>query len=214
MAKINLLPWRQELRTQRQREFYVMMGVFVVAGVVAVLLWHTSLAARISEQDTRVAYIRTEITDMDKNIKSIDEIQKKKDELLARMKVIQDLQGRRPVIVRIFDEFVRTLPAGVYFESLKREGDVFRITGIAESNNQVSNLMRNLEASPWFMNPELSRVRADEKALAQKTAAASAARPGQSGEAAPNEVRSNTFELTVKLESQEKPQEGKKEGAK
>ncbi|HEX4869234.1 MAG TPA: PilN domain-containing protein [Moraxellaceae bacterium] len=160
MAKINLLPWRQELRKQRQQEFIaILMGVVFVA-VAIVLAGHMALSKQVSDQEERNAYIKSEISKLDGQIKEIDELQKRREELLSRMKVIQDLQGRRPVIVRIFDEFVRVIPDGVFFVSLQRVNDSFKITGVAESANQVSALMRNLEASPWFRNPQLSTVAA------------------------------------------------------
>jgi type IV pilus assembly protein PilN len=80
--------------------------------------------------------------------------------MLDRMKVIQDLQGTRPVIVRVFDELVRTLPDGLYYESLKRQGENISLVGIAESNNRISGLMRNFESSDWFANPNLKDVSA------------------------------------------------------
>lgn len=160
MAKINLLPWRQELRKQRQQEFIaILMGVVIVA-VAIVLAGHMALSKQVSDQEERNVYIKAEIGKLDGQIKEIDELQKRREELLARMKVIQDLQGRRPVIVRIFDEFVRVIPDGVFFVSLQRNGDTFKVSGVAESANQVSALMRNLEASPWFRNPQLSTVAA------------------------------------------------------
>ena len=91
-----------------------------------------------------------------------------REQLLSRMKVIQDLQGTRPVIVRVFDELVRTLPDGLFYESLKRDGNELKIQGKAESNNRISGLMRNFESSEWFSNPNLtdvSSVRQDDESL-------------------------------------------------
>jgi type IV pilus assembly protein PilN len=90
-------------------------------------------------------------------------LQTRKEELLARMKVIQDLQGRRPVIVRVFDELAHTVPDKIYLVSFQRSGDMFTIEGYAESNTQVSAFLRNLNASTWFKNPVLANVTADER---------------------------------------------------
>lgn len=188
MAKINLLPWRQELRKKRQQEFVAILLAVAGIAVGIVLFAHMALSKQVSDQLERNTFIRAEISTLDTQIKEIDELQKRREELLARMKVIQDLQGHRPVIVRVFDEFVRTMPDGVYFRTIQRTGDVFSIVGVAESANQVSALMRNLEASQWFKSPVLSKVAAEAAPTAAKAKSAS----GQS---------SNAFALTVMLET-------------
>lgn len=193
MAKINLLPWRQELRKQRQQEFVAI--VLAVAGLAVgiILFAHMALSKQVSDQLERNSYIKAEIATLDSQIKEIDELQKRREELLARMQVIQDLQGHRPVIVRVFDEFVRAMPDGVFFRTIERKGNTFTITGVAESANQVSALMRNLDSSQWFKNPVLSKVAAE----AQLAAAA-----GQKGKAASaNAPAGNTFSLSVELEA-------------
>lgn len=192
MAKINLLPWRQALRKQRQQEFVAINIAVALVAVGLVLAGYMALQGQISDQDERNTYIKGEITNLDKQIKEIDELQKRRDELMARMKIIQDLQGRRPVVVRVFDEFVRALPDGVYFKTLERSGDTFKITGVAESKNEVSNLMRNLDASPWFKNPVLSGVVEDS---AKTDPAHKDAKKPDAG--AP---QSNSFTLSVQLE--------------
>lgn len=201
MASINLLPWRQELRKQRQQEFIaIVMGVAMIA-VAIILFGHVALSKQVGDQDERNQYIRSEISKLDDQIKEIDALQKRREELLSRMKVIQDLQGRRPVIVRIFDEFVRVMPDGVYISSLERKGDRFSLGGVAETANQVSNLMRNFDASPWFKNPQLSTVSATKAATNAKDAEG---------------AKSNAFSLTVDLEMGEiaaAPVEGQNQGA-
>ena len=100
---------------------------------------------------------------LDKKIKEIKELKAEKQKLLDRMKVIQDLQGTRPIIVRVMDELVRSLPDGLYYESLDRSGDEIAIKGLAESNNRISGLMRNFESSDWFASPNLKDVSAVSK---------------------------------------------------
>src|SRR5690554_1939155 len=97
---------------------------------------------------------------LDKQIAEIRELRKRRDELLSRMRVIQDLQGKRPVIVRVFDEVVRTLPDGVYYETMAKKGDIVQVKDVAEANSRISTLMRNLETSDWFASPNLTSVRA------------------------------------------------------
>ncbi|EMP53886.1 Tfp pilus assembly protein PilN [Marinobacter santoriniensis NKSG1] len=160
MAKINLRPWREELRAEKQKQFVVMMlgAMIIAAGLV--FLWKTDMDSRIAYQQSRNAYIETAAKKLDAQIKEIENLKRKRDELLARMKVIQDLQGKRPVIVRIFDELVRTLPDGLYYTDLKKTGDTLQIVGMAESNNRISTLMRSFEESDWFADPNLSNVAA------------------------------------------------------
>jgi len=189
MAKINLLPWRQELKKQRQQEFVAINAGVVLAAAAIVLFFHMMLSAQLSDQEERKAYIQSEIAMLDSQIKQIDELQTRKEELLARMKVIQDLQGRRPIIVRVFDELVRSVPNKVYLLSVKRDGDKFTIEGNAESNTQVSSFLRNLNASEWFKNPVLSTVTADD--TVKKATKVSL------------DKRSNRFALTVELEGPE-----------
>ncbi|HQV40946.1 MAG TPA: PilN domain-containing protein [Moraxellaceae bacterium] len=198
MAKINLLPWRQELRKQRQQEFVAIVLAVAVLAVGIVLFTHMALSKQVSDQLERNSYIKAEIATLDTQIKEIDELQKRRDELLSRMRVIQDLQGHRPVIVRVFDEFVRAMPDGVYFRTIERKENMFSIVGVAESANQVSNLMRNLEASQWFKSPVLSKVAAE----ASKDASVSG-KPGATAVKGAAAQAANTFALTVMLDAPE-----------
>ena len=160
MAKINLRPWREELRAEKQKQFVVMiLGAAIIAAGLA-FLWKSDMDNRIAYQQSRNAYIETAGKKLDKQIKEIENLKRQRDELLARMQVIQDLQGKRPVIVRVFDELVRTLPDGLFFTDLKRSGDQIDIVGMAESNSRISNLMRRCDESDWFANPNLSNVAA------------------------------------------------------
>lgn len=160
MARINLRPWREELRAEKQKQFVVMILGAVIIGAGLVFLWKTDVDNRIAYQQSRNAYIETASKELDKQIKEIENLKRQRDELLARMQVIQDLQGKRPVIVRVFDELVRTLPDGLYYTDLKRTGERVDIVGMAESNSRISNLMRQFEESDWFTNPNLSNVAA------------------------------------------------------
>lgn len=158
MPTINLRPWREELRAERQKQFItVLVGVLIIAcGLV--FLWKSNVDSGIEFQNSRNAYMQSSMKELNKKIAEIKKLKSQKKQLLDRMKVIQDLQGTRPVIVRVFDELVRTLPDGLYYDSLKRSGDDLSIKGLAESNNRISGLMRNFEMSEWFSNPNLTDV--------------------------------------------------------
>ena len=160
MARINLLPWREQLREERKQRFLVsLVGVLIVAAGL-VFLGDQMLSSAIDNQDARNGFIKKEIAVLDARIKEISELKTRRQQLLERMKIIQDLQGNRPIIGRIFDQLVRTLPDGVYFSSVKMTGTDIAIVGAAESNNRVSNLMRNLDASEWLTAPNLTEVKA------------------------------------------------------
>jgi type IV pilus assembly protein PilN len=159
MTRINLLPWREELREEKQKEFvqYLVFVLLVAGGLVFVGGQYVN--GGIEDQKARNGYIRREIAVLDERISEIRDLQQRRRELLARMQVIQDLQGNRPVIVRIFDQLVRTLSKGVFYNQLSVRGRDLSVTGIAESNNRISELMRNLDGSEWFTNPNLRGLR-------------------------------------------------------
>lgn len=177
MARINLLPWREQLREERRKQFLVILGGIFVLSRGAVFLGDQYLSGEIARQEARNAFIQQNIAQLDVRIKEISELKTRRQQLLARMKIIQDLQGNRPVIGHVFDQLVRTLPDGVYFRELKMQGDTLSISGEAESNNRVSNLMRNLDASDWFASPTLIEVKATTAGAVDQA---------------------NTFQLTVK----------------
>jgi type IV pilus assembly protein PilN len=160
MARINLLPWREQLREERKQRFLATLaGVLLLAGGL-VFLGDRYFQGAIEYQNARNDFVRKEIAVLDARIKEIRELKERRQQLLERMKIIQDLQGNRPVIGRVFDQLVRTLPDGVYFTGLKMTGKNIAIVGAAESNNRVSNLMRNLDGSDWLDAPNLTEVKA------------------------------------------------------
>ncbi len=152
MAQINLLPWREALREERKKEFITInIAIFLLAAVLAGLIW-MAFNHILEDQQQANAQITNENTRLDAQLKSLSGLQARRDEIIARMKVIQDLQGQRPVVVRIFDELPRLTPTNVYLTRFARVGDKFTIEGRAQSPNDVSEFLRNLENSPWFRN--------------------------------------------------------------
>ncbi len=158
MPQINLLPWRDQLREQRKREFFVMLvGIVIIAGGL-VFLADRFFRTELDQQQARNQLITREIAVMDARVASIAQLRQQQEDIRDRIEVISGLQRSRPVIVHVFDELVRALPRGVYFNTLAREGDRLRIEGVAESNNRVSELMRRLDDSRWFSDPGLQRI--------------------------------------------------------
>lgn len=160
MPRINLLPWREQLREERKKRFVMTLGGVLVAAAVGVFAGDRYLTASIDHQSARNAFVRQEIAVLDARIKEISELKTRREQLLERMKIIQDLQGNRPIIARVFDQLVRTLPDGVHFSALQMKGKGITIQGIAESNGRVSTLMRSLDGSDWLQAPNLAEVRA------------------------------------------------------
>lgn len=158
MPRINLLPWRAELRKQRRNQFYMGLGGAVIGAGVVVLLAGLVMGAIISNQKERNALLKSEIEALDQRIKEIVDLEQKKQRLLARMEIIEQLQRSRPEIVHVFDQLVRTLPEGVYLTSIKQTGLELEIKGAAESNTRVSAFMRNIDKSGWLTEPDLEVV--------------------------------------------------------
>jgi len=162
MARINLLPWRDELREARKKQFLAVLFVVLIAAVGLVFLSNLLIGGLLSNQSARNHYLQQEIVALDERIRKVQEIRTMREQLLSRMQVIQDLQSNRSVMPRLFDQLVRTLPDGVYYSSLAMQGQGISIAGFAESNNRVSTLMRNLEASPWLSGATLAGVKSIE----------------------------------------------------
>lgn len=163
MPHINLLPWRDELRKQREKEFMVTAVIAALMMGAVVLGVHLHYESRIAYQDQRNHFIETEITSLDKKIKEIEDLKKERDRLIARTNVIQNLQSGRPEIVHVFDELVTTLPDGVYYTKVAQKGRGLNLQGVAQSNARVSSLMRSLDTSTWFTNPSLVEIKSDNK---------------------------------------------------
>lgn len=160
MARINLLPWRAERRANRQKEFFGMLGLAAAGGLVLSFLIWFHYDQQISGQNTRNQFLEAEIQKVEGKIKEIEALDKQKDRLLARKKVIEQLQANRSQMVHLFDSLVRTIPDGVALASIKQEGEILTLQGRAQSNARVSNYMRNLEGSGWMTNPDLSIIEA------------------------------------------------------
>lgn len=158
MTNINLLPWRAELRQQRQKEFVMLLGLVILAAAFIVYSIHGFYESSISEQNSRNSYLTAEIKQLDEKIKEIQELRKTRQQLVERMELIQALQGDRPIIVHVFDQLVRSVPDDLYFTHVDTKGNRITIKGVAKTNTRLSALMRNLGSSPWFDDPSLIRI--------------------------------------------------------
>jgi type IV pilus assembly protein PilN len=160
MARINLLPWREERREVRRKRFLLILVAAMVGAMGAVLVANRVISGAIDQQVARNDYIGKQVAVVDDRISQINDLKARRQQLVERMAVIQGLQGNRQISGRIFDQLARALPDGVYFTEVKMTAKTLSITGAAQSNNRVSELMRNLEASDWFDAPSLTEVKA------------------------------------------------------
>lgn len=158
MAHINLLPWREAQRKQKKQDFFVIIGVFVALSGLIMLGVHLYMAGLIDHQIQRNDILKNEIKAVEKKIKEIEDLEKQKEQLIARMRVIEELQSNRPAIVHLMDELAKIVPEGMNLESLEQKGSKIVIRGQAQSNARVSAFMRELEDSLWFKNPALDVI--------------------------------------------------------
>ncbi len=157
-TRINLLPWREMRRKEQDRQLLsIGVGAWILMGLV-IFYAHLHMSGLIENQQKRNDFLNTEIKKVEEEIKEIKELQAARNALLARMRVIQQLQLDRTQVVHLFDELVRKTPEGVYLMTLKQAGQTLTLTGAAQSNARVSAFMRNLDASDWYTKPELDVI--------------------------------------------------------
>ena len=169
MILINLLPHREAARKLRREVFYAGLGASAVAGAViagGIWLWY---GAQISSQQERNQILQSEIQKLEAQIKDIATLQAEIQALRARQQAVEDLQADRNMPVHLLNEMVRLLPDGVYFTNMKQTNDTVAVAGIAQSNERVSELLRNLAGgSQWITRPELIEIVAGRVALTPK----------------------------------------------
>lgn len=163
MATINLLPWREELREQRKKQFITLCFGVVVLGITTVFGGWFYFDHKLDDQEQANQLIMSTNQNLDQQLKTLNGLQEQRDAIIERMKLIQGLQSQRPVVVRLVDELVRVTPPAMYLTKFSRTGDKFTIEGKAESPNTVAELLRNLEASPWYRNAFMNSFLANEE---------------------------------------------------
>lgn len=160
MIRINLLPHREEKRKARRQQFVLLAAVSALAGLIVWFVGHTILTGYVEGQEAKNAFLKQEIATLDKEISEIKGLREQAEALLSRKQVIESLQTNRTETVQIFNELARQMPEGVYLKALKQTGSKINLVGYAQSNARVSNLMRNLEASPHLERADLVEVKA------------------------------------------------------
>lgn len=161
MTRINLLPWREWRRERLKKEFFAILGAMAALGAAVVLLVYLVLSQAIGAQQERNAYLTRNIQELDKQVAEIEKLQQEKRRMQERIDVVQNLQANRATVVRLFDALVHALPDGVYFRSVELKGGVLSISGTAEANARISSLMRSLDETDLFTDPNLHAVKAN-----------------------------------------------------
>ena len=163
MARINLLPWRDEQRKERQKQFFSSIGLAALLTVCILGLIHMYIEGLIGYQERRNQVLNDEIVELDKKIREIKDIEEQKAKLLAKIDLIQQLQESRPQIVHLFDELPKVTPEGVYLSNFVQSGNNLTFTGKAQSNARVSAYMRSVDASAWVGSSRLDVIKTGKK---------------------------------------------------
>lgn len=162
-TRLNLLPWRELRRQEQDRQLLsASVGAWLLMGLLVFYGWY-HMNGLIDHQEKRNDFLRAEIAQLDKKIAEINKLKDRKQALIARMEIIQQLQSDRTQIVHVFDDLVRKLPKGVYLTGLTKKNKRIMLKGVAQSNARVSHLMNNLDSSDWFTNPDLEVVNAGDR---------------------------------------------------
>src|SRR5580700_956396 len=161
MPRINLLPWRDEQRKERQVQFLIALGGATLIAILLAFLGYLVFTSMIDGQQRRNDRLRAEIKSLDKQIEEINSLETAKQHFIARMDIIEKLQRSRPEIVHVFDEIVKTVPDGIYLTGIKQTDQKFKFDGEAQSATRVSAFMRNIDSSEWLTKPELQGIAAE-----------------------------------------------------
>lgn len=164
MARINLLPWREELRKERQRQFMISILMTAVLGVVLVFLVGLGFDQRINHQEARNQTLRSEIARLQVRIKRIEQLEQTRERLLSRKRVIEDLQASRSLTVELLDKLAKSIPVGITLDTVRQQGMNLSLAGFSQSNARVSAYLQSLDASDLFLDPQLGVVRILDKA--------------------------------------------------
>ncbi|GAB3050052.1 PilN domain-containing protein [Acinetobacter apis] len=193
MSKINLLPWREELRETRKKSFVLISSAVAVVGIVLTAGVWSYFDHALTDQLKANQLIIDNNTQVDAKLKALDGLQEQKKAIVARMGLIQDLQGQRPVTVRIVDELVHVIPKHVFLQKLSRDGDMFVLDGKAENPDAVAEMMRSMENSLWFRNVFMSSFITSTEKDNQQTAQKMSILPRE-------EEKYGTFMVTANLD--------------
>jgi type IV pilus assembly protein PilN len=162
MAQINLLPWRQKIREEAQKEFLILLASVVGIALFIIGLIFIMVNGKISREQAVNVFLKDQTTVLDGKISQIQDIKAQRADLIAKRKVLQQLQVQRVAVVHLLEQAVYKIPDGVSLTKFEKQGSKLTIQGVAESNTRVSELMQNIEQSRWITNPQLTQIKAEE----------------------------------------------------
>jgi type IV pilus assembly protein PilN len=165
MPRINLLPWRDQQRKEKQLKFFAALGIAVGLSAAVAFITYVMFGLSIDAQDRRNERLKVEIRVLDKQIEEINDLEAQKQKFISRMQIIEKLQRSRPEVVHLFDELVKVMPDGTYLTSVKETGNKLKFEGVAQSSTRVSALMRNIADSQFLRNPDLEVVQTKNEAI-------------------------------------------------
>lgn len=163
MARINLLPWREELRRERQRQFMISILMTAVLGVILVFAVGLVFNQRIDHQQARNQTIRTQIASLETRIKRIEKLEQTRERLLSRKRVIEELQASRSLTVELMDKLAKSIPIGITLGTVRQQGMNVTLNGFSQSNARVSAYLQSLDVNDLFLDPQLSVVEASDR---------------------------------------------------
>ncbi|MDP2560998.1 PilN domain-containing protein [Psychrobium sp. 1_MG-2023] len=170
MVAINLLPWREEAKKQRQNQFNLMAGASLLVAIAISLLVIYFISSKITLQDSKNRYLQSEISLLDDKIVEIKELRRAKDSLRKRMDLIERLQNTRNLSTHLLDSLAAVTSSGVYLTKVERKGNSLWIEGLTESNNHLANMLRNIENSQWYKDPLVQQINTEDTSLRQLNA--------------------------------------------
>lgn len=165
MARINLLPWREELRRERQRQFMISILMTAILGVVLVFLVGMMFDQRVNHQESRNQVLRNEINALQTRIKRIEQLEQTRERLLSRKRIIEDLQASRSMTVELLDKLAKSIPVGITLNSVRQQGMDLTLSGYSQSNARVSAYLQSLDSSDLFLDPQLSVVKSSQRPM-------------------------------------------------
>ena len=168
--QINLLPWREALRLQKNRSFFVQLGSGLVLGAILVLIWGYFLNRQLIYQESRNQYLSSFVNQLDYQLAEIKGLEIRRQQIIDRISLIEELQNNRQIAVRIFDQIVYSTPEGVFYKQLSRSGNLLSMVGVGENSDQISDLMRRLEASKWLNSPALDLIESNSETGSKRSA--------------------------------------------
>lgn len=162
MRGINLLPWREQYREEQKKKFISAIITSSLCALILIMIIHFNMTQKINAQIKINYYFNQQIQILDKKIERIKNLQEEKQKLINRMNLIYSLQIQRPLIVHLYEGIVKATPTGIYIKSIERKDHLIKITGQAQSNTEISLILRNIESYPWFGKPVLNEIKNDE----------------------------------------------------